>query len=199
MQKRYERQYAQYSAVSTSITGSNPNMDIESQADCGQESIPSTRSTSINSKRSVSLQDSLRSRGSSSCQPGPSGCKFNHVSKPMVCVTEIEDLAGRSSGRRLRLRSVGHDDIQEESEDDEILFSYDDDLCSPTRHPCQTNQLKYCTRLLERYKSMNTLTEPAEIGIVRDRDDEFQMTRHIVMLLLLCSSMFVVSSVSFRL
>ena len=187
MQKRYERQYAQYSAVSTSSADSN--MDIESQADSGQESIPSTRSTSINSKRSVSLKDSIRSRGSS-CQPGPSGCKFN-MNKPLVCVTEIEDLGGPS--RRLRLRSVGHDDIQEES-DDEILFSYDDDLCSPSRHPCQTNTRKYCTRLLERYKSMNTLTEPAEIGIVRDRDDEFQMTRHIVMLLLLCSSMFVVSN-----
>jgi hypothetical protein len=38
---------------------------------------------------------------------------------------------------------------------------------------------------------MNQLTKPEEIGIVRDRDDEFQMLRHVVLLLLLCASMFV--------
>ncbi|XP_045108843.1 integral membrane protein GPR155-like isoform X3 [Portunus trituberculatus] len=35
------------------------------------------------------------------------------------------------------------------------------------------------------------LTEPEETGIVRDRDDEFQMMRHVVLLLLLCGSMIV--------
>lgn len=37
------------------------------------------------------------------------------------------------------------------------------------------------------------LTEPEESRIVRDRDDEFQITRHIGLLLTLCFSMFVVS------
>ncbi|KAG0722565.1 Integral membrane protein GPR155 [Chionoecetes opilio] len=35
------------------------------------------------------------------------------------------------------------------------------------------------------------LTEPEETTIVRDRDDEFQMMRHVVLLLLLCGSMIV--------
>lgn len=38
------------------------------------------------------------------------------------------------------------------------------------------------------------LTEPEETSIVRDRDDEFQMMRHVVLLLFLCGSMIVVSA-----
>jgi len=37
------------------------------------------------------------------------------------------------------------------------------------------------------------LTEPEESTIVRDRDDEFQIMRHVILLLALLSSMFVVS------
>lgn len=37
------------------------------------------------------------------------------------------------------------------------------------------------------------LTEPEELTIVRDRDDEFQIMRHVILLLALSSSMFVVS------
>jgi len=37
------------------------------------------------------------------------------------------------------------------------------------------------------------LTEPEECGIVRDRDDEFQIMRHVTLLLALSFSMFVVS------
>lgn len=36
------------------------------------------------------------------------------------------------------------------------------------------------------------LTEPEECGIVRDRDDEFHITRHVGLLLALSFSMFVV-------
>ena len=37
------------------------------------------------------------------------------------------------------------------------------------------------------------LTQPLESRIIRDRDDEFQMMRHVVLLLFLCGSMIVVS------
>ena len=43
------------------------------------------------------------------------------------------------------------------------------------------------------FSGTSRLTEPEESGIVRDRDDEFQITRHIGLLLTLCFSMFVVS------
>jgi hypothetical protein len=39
----------------------------------------------------------------------------------------------------------------------------------------------------------NNPLEPEEMGIVRDRDDEFQILRHVVLLLFLSTSMLVVS------
>ncbi len=41
------------------------------------------------------------------------------------------------------------------------------------------------------------LTEPEESGIVRDRDDEFHITRHVGLLLALGTSMFVVCQTLF--
>lgn len=43
-----------------------------------------------------------------------------------------------------------------------------------------------------RHRATTQLTEPQETRIVRDRDDEFQMMRHVVLLLFLCGSMIVV-------
>ena len=43
------------------------------------------------------------------------------------------------------------------------------------------------------------LTEPEECAIVRDRDDEFQIMRHVILLLALGCSMFVASSKTFYL
>ena len=42
-------------------------------------------------------------------------------------------------------------------------------------------------------KISRQLTEPEECAIVRDRDDEFQILRHVVLMLALGCSMFVVS------
>ena len=41
------------------------------------------------------------------------------------------------------------------------------------------------------------LTEPEEFTIVRDRDDEFQILRHVILLLAMGCSMFVVSQIGF--
>jgi len=42
------------------------------------------------------------------------------------------------------------------------------------------------------------LTEPEELGIVRDRDDEFQIVRHVTLLLALSFSMFVVRQYCYK-
>jgi len=45
--------------------------------------------------------------------------------------------------------------------------------------------------MVQKYRSYQSLTEPEELTIVRDRDDEYQVLRHVVLLLLLCMSMVV--------
>jgi hypothetical protein len=182
MQQRYERQYAHYHNVPSHQHLS----DDESPA---HVSSSRTRNDSIASRISSSIAITSTARperaraGSLSCtgcpkvetysdnMPGPSV-------RPQIKVTEIEDLTGGF----------------EIEDDDESLFSYTDDLCTPSKHPvCDPVQRRHCSNLLDRYRQVNYLTEPEEIGIVRDRDDEFQMLRHIILLLFLCSSMFVVS------
>jgi hypothetical protein len=84
--------------------------------------------------------------------------------------------------------------LGEEEEEEEGLFNHNGELCSGKTQNCSPAQRRHCALLLERYRTMNRLTEPEEVGIVRDRDDEFQVLRHQILLLLLSVSMFVVSS-----
>ncbi|GAB6023980.1 hypothetical protein CHUAL_008706 [Chamberlinius hualienensis] len=73
---------------------------------------------------------------------------------------------------------------------DGSLFSPTGDLC-PTNFNCDTSQRQKCSTEVKKYRSYQTLTEPEEMTIVRDRDDEYQVLRHVVLLLLLCLSMLV--------
>ncbi|KAK7068809.1 hypothetical protein SK128_020429, partial [Halocaridina rubra] len=77
------------------------------------------------------------------------------------------------------------------SSDSDSLFSPHDELNMGSRYRCEGRQKDNCNEVLQRYASSSQLTEPQEITIVRDRDDEFQMMRHIVLLLFLCGSMIV--------
>ena len=80
-----------------------------------------------------------------------------------------------------------------DGEGKDLLFSPTSDFCKASR--CDTRQRQQCDSLMRRYRSrsVHQLTEPEEVNIVRDRDDEYQMLRHVVLLLILCCSMFVVS------
>lgn len=187
MQQRYERQYGQYNTVPSNPHGSDEEFGhqilIDGSTSTGLTSTSAettprmrvahsrTRCTSIGcSGRGLTpTQDSHISISEDGIEAGPS--------KPAkTCMSEIEDLK--------------HGDYDDG--DDESLFSYNDDLCTPGKQSCSLEQRKKCSALLEKYRTRNQLTEPEEIGIVRDRDDEFQMLRHIILLLLLCGSMFVV-------
>lgn len=165
MQQRYERQYAQYNALPTrqhlSDEESPPRQRISRRRN---DSLTSRTSSTFHSNSNVNskLRPRARSVSCSGCtkvdenqpQAGPS------FSRPQITVTEIEDL--KTS------------DHEMEYNDNESLFSYNEDLCAPSKHPCDIVQRKHCTNLLQRYRQANYLTEPEEIGIVRDRDDEFQ-------------------------
>ena len=69
------------------------------------------------------------------------------------------------------------------------LFSHDDDLSVSTLHTSETSS----SRCTNDYIVANQLIRPQENEIIRDRDDEFQMMRHVVLLLFLCGSMIVVN------
>lgn len=185
MQQRYERQYGQYNTVPSHVRRNDEEyghpilIDDSQSSGLGSESLeptprlraPSrTRCTSIGCAGRAPNQDSHISISEDGLEAGPS--------KPKMCMSEIEDFDGDG--------------------DDESLFSYNDDLCAPGKQSCSLAQRKKCTALLEKYRSRSQLTEPEEIGIVRDRDDEFQMLRHIILLLLLCGSMFVVRLLFFK-
>lgn len=182
MQQRYERQYAQYNTLPTHLHESDEDVPPRRSLRRRNESV-SSRNVRLGGGviPTPKLRPRARSGSCSGCTkvdenaPGPS------FSRPQITVTEIEDL--KTSDHEL------------EDDDAESLFSFNDDLCAPSKHPCDPIQRRHCTTLLERYRQTNYLTEPEEIGIVRDRDDEFQMLRHIILLLLLCSSMFVVSRI----
>ncbi|CAL8138044.1 unnamed protein product [Orchesella dallaii] len=172
MQQRYERQYGQYNTVpSHPIGGSDEEITRPILIDDSRSSGLSSHMLDTPRLRTHSRfnQESQISISEDGLEAGPS-CK------PKPCMSEIEDLK--------------HNEFEGDG-DDESLFSYNDDLCAPGKQSCTLEQRKKCTALLEKYRSRSQLTEPEEIGIVRDRDDEFQMLRHIILLLLLCGSMFV--------
>jgi len=209
MQQRYERQYQQYNVVPTdhqsdeegAVMNDEPRLSgpTASSATLASTATTSTILSLPNStrQRTPSIRRVLRKKSinTSSCAgcpqaSGDSGIQGNESpflpQRPRICVTEIEDLTrGLSNDQYL--------DDDEFDNDDEGLFNYNDDFCSPSRNNCDMAQRKNCAKLLEKYKALNQLTEPEEIGIVRDRDDEFQIFRHVLLLLLLCGSMFVVS------
>ncbi|XP_076059011.1 integral membrane protein GPR155 homolog anchor isoform X2 [Oratosquilla oratoria] len=84
------------------------------------------------------------------------------------------------------------EDESSDSSDCDSLFSPHDNLCSPQRYRgCDNNHKDDCRDVVQRYVSSTQLTEPEESLILRDRDDEFQMMRHVVLLLFLCGSMIV--------
>ena len=70
------------------------------------------------------------------------------------------------------------------------LFSPSDDMPAFNIDMDDDSQL---TVMNPRKRVTRQLTEPEESTIVRDRDDEFQIMRHVILLLALLSSMFVVS------
>lgn len=55
-----------------------------------------------------------------------------------------------------------------------------------------SHQMDRNSEVVERYRTFRQLTEPEEVTLVRDRDDEYQTLRHVVLLLVLSCSMFVV-------
>ena len=70
------------------------------------------------------------------------------------------------------------------------LFSPSDDMPAFNIDMDDDSQLMVIN---PRKRVTRQLTEPEELTIVRDRDDEFQIMRHVILLLALSSSMFVVS------
>ena len=77
-----------------------------------------------------------------------------------------------------------------QTSDPDGLFSPSDNL------PTYVVDLRPTLQALQSKGKLNTnqLTEPEENSIVRDRDDEFQIMRHVILLLAMGCSMFVVSS-----
>ncbi|XP_042861951.1 integral membrane protein GPR155-like [Penaeus japonicus] len=77
------------------------------------------------------------------------------------------------------------------SSDSDSLFSPHDELSTGNRYRNDSRQRDDISDIVQRHVSSTQLTEPEETTIVRDRDDEFQMMRHVVLLLFLCGSMIV--------
>ena len=72
------------------------------------------------------------------------------------------------------------------------LFSASDDMPAFNIDMDDDSQLAVMN---PRKRVTRQLTEPEESAIVRDRDDEFQIIRHVILLLALACSMFVVSRI----
>jgi len=167
MQQRYERKYSQYRALLTAPQMPPPPVtpdDEENLLDAEQVLAVPGNGAEPNGSCSLPIPTHQ-----------PQCSSINCGSCPTVKNCEIEDL------------------VDSEEDDQSLLFSYNAELCSPSKHPCDAAQRRHCRSLLERYRANNQLTEPEEMGILRDRDDEFQMLRHIILLLFLSISMFVVS------
>nr|XP_027225362.1 integral membrane protein GPR155-like isoform X1 [Penaeus vannamei] len=77
------------------------------------------------------------------------------------------------------------------SSDSDSLFSPHDELSTGNRYRNESRERDDISDIVQRHVSSAQLTEPEETMIVRDRDDEFQMMRHVVLLLFLCGSMIV--------
>ncbi|CAL4069876.1 unnamed protein product, partial [Meganyctiphanes norvegica] len=87
--------------------------------------------------------------------------------------------------------SVGGISCSVDVQETESLFSPHEELCGSSNGVGGSRFFTTLNTQLHRQASLNQLTDPEENGIVRDRDDEFQMMRHIVLLLFLCASMIV--------
>ncbi|XP_050702655.1 LOW QUALITY PROTEIN: integral membrane protein GPR155-like [Eriocheir sinensis] len=75
--------------------------------------------------------------------------------------------------------------------DSDSLFSYNDELSARGQRGAGSTLGELVCVEGGGGSQRFPLTEPEEVGIVRDRDDEFQMMRHVVLLLFLCGSMIV--------
>nr|XP_045596730.1 integral membrane protein GPR155-like isoform X2 [Procambarus clarkii] len=95
--------------------------------------------------------------------------------------TDVED--------RTRDPETGVDDNI--SSDSDSLFSPHDELGRGNRFRPESRSRDDYSDGDQRNLLVSQLTEPEETTIVRDRDDEFQMMRHVVLLLFLCGSMIV--------
>lgn len=180
MQQRYERQYAQYHAVPTHLHQSDEESPQHTAARRRNDSVSSRITRLSVALPSSTMRTRTRTTSCTGCGVGATDdLNLAGPSRPRITVTEIEDLAVNG-------------DFDEE-DDDASLFSNNEDMCAPSKHPCDMAQRRHCASLLEKYRQSNYLTAPEEIGIVRDRDDEYQMLRHLILLLMLCISMFIVS------
>jgi len=113
-----------------------------------------------------------------------------------VSVTDVEDLSGDASTSSVIFSS--RDECRSESIDGRkrLCSERRSDLFSPTSEVasfdnCDSHQLDRNAEVVERYRTFRQLTEPEEVTLVRDRDDEYQTLRHVVLLLVLSCSMFV--------
>lgn len=126
----------------------------------------------------LNLDDSPPSSQRSSTVDPPNRCVL--LSQRSIDLEDISSAGGTSCGVDLH--------------ETESLFSPDQDLCESAHSVGSRSSSSLCLNAqmqLQRNSSLNQLTDPEENGIVRDRDDEFQMMRHIVLLLFLCASMIV--------
>lgn len=183
LQQRYERKYSQYRAILTAPTSYPPPIAEDEDENLIEgnkemvidEEVGSGPINGASDLLNVPAQKAAGSRCSSiNCGNCPKVRTFSTSSKKPA-ISEIEDL------------------LDSDDDDEPMLFNHDEDLCSPSKHPCDSIQRRHCRQLLERYRNTNQGTELEEIGMVRDRDDEYQMLRHVVLLLCLSVSMFMVN------
>lgn len=221
MQQRYERQYSQYNSVPSHAGHGHMHGSVGSDDEYGRPilTIDDSRSSGLQSHSSEStprLRAYSRSFGGAPpthppqiCGPYPvpphhRGSSFldSHISITEDGGLEAAGPSGLCAATNKQkilndMEDLKNSEYGDGDGDDESLFSYNDDLCAPGKQNCSLEQRKNCAVLLEKYRNNRSqLTEPEEIGIVRDRDDEFQMLRHIILLLLLCGSMFVVRKIN---
>ncbi|XP_053656255.1 lysosomal cholesterol signaling protein isoform X2 [Cherax quadricarinatus] len=129
----------------------------------------------------LNLDDSDDARGRS---PGVSP-RTSTVDAPVLGCNGTVLSTGSDAEERTRDPETGIDGNL--SSDSDSLFSPHDDLGRRYRPDDRSDDYSDDQRCL----MTSQLTEPQETTIVRDRDDEFQMMRHVVLLLLLCGSMIV--------
>lgn len=110
-----------------------------------------------------------------------------------VSLTDLEDVPGASfstaSTRAVTCSSEWQDDDNKPFSSPTTLSQ----LFSPSSEvdSFQQQENSSAAQVTERYRAFRQLTEPEEVTLVRDRDDEYQTLRHVVLLLVLSCSMFV--------
>ncbi|KAK3853959.1 hypothetical protein Pcinc_018287 [Petrolisthes cinctipes] len=138
--------------------------------------------------------DEPRSSAGSSPNHSPrSSHRSSTITPPPLASTSCGSLTAALNG------NVWHegDSINDEASDSDSLFSPHDEMGSIMggsggyRGREDGGESGGSGNGSPRHRATTQLTEPQETRIVRDRDDEFQMMRHVVLLLFLCGSMIV--------